>query len=102
MESLFENDEAYVQAEVKKKRTLVRDLSGRFCTPEKRRMEVLERENKILRRKAEMYERSWFAAIHKAIRLEREKEEICNDLKECKKQLREYAKGRKRKADKKR
>ena len=42
---LFDNDEAYMMAEVKKKRKLVRNREGRFCSEEQKRIERIEHEN---------------------------------------------------------
>ena len=87
MVGLFDNDEAYQQAVVKPKRKLVRNLAGRFCTPEERRMEELEKENRILKGKAEMYKRNWFAESSRATRKDRENRELKMRLEICQKDL---------------
>lgn len=95
MTGLFDNDEAYQQAIVKPKRKLVRNLAGRFCTEEERRMEQLEKENRILKLKLEVFKRNWFSESSRATRKDRENKElrtrleICqNDLKKLKKSVR--------------
>lgn len=92
MNGLFDNDEAYQQAVVKPKRKLLRNLSGRFCTEEERRMEMLEKENRILKGKAEMYMRNWFAESGRASRKDRENRELKNKLEICLKELKKYRK----------
>ena len=98
MNGLFDNDIAYQEAVVRPKRKLVRNLSGRFCTEEERRMEVLEKENRILKRKAEMYMRNWFSESDRATRKDRENHELKNKLEICQKELKKLRKAtRKRK-----
>ena len=87
MIGLFDNDEAFQQAVVKPKRKLVRNLSGRFCTEGERRMEVLEKENRILKRKVEMYMRNWFSESERATRKDRENRELKMRLEICQKDL---------------
>jgi len=87
MNGLFDNDEAFREAVVKPKRKLVRNLSGRFCTEEERRMEMLEKENRILRRKAEMYMRNWFSESDRASRKDRENHELKEKLEICQREM---------------
>ena len=87
MNGLFDNDEAFREAVVKPKRKLVRNLSGRFCTEEERRMEMLEQENRILRRKAEMYMRNWFSESDRASRKDRENHELKEKLEICQREM---------------
>lgn len=87
MNGLFDNDEAFREAVVKPKRKLVRNLSGRFCTEEERRMEMLEKENRILRRKAEVYMRNWFSESDRASRKDRENHELKEKLEICQREM---------------
>lgn len=92
MIGLFDNDEAFLQAVVKPKRKFVRNLSGRFCTAEEQRMEVLEKENRILKRKVEMYMRNWFSESERATRKDRENHELKMRLEICQKDLKKLEK----------
>ena len=87
MNGLFDNDEAYQQAIVKPQRKLVRNLSGRFCTPEERRIEMVEKENRVLRHKVEMYKRNWFSESDRATRKDRENMELKMRLEICQSDL---------------
>lgn len=78
---LFDNDEAYRQAVVRKKRKLVRNAAGRFCTEEERETERIRKENVILKRKAEMYRHNWFSESDRASRLDRENHRLKELLK---------------------
>lgn len=92
MNGLFDNDEAYQQAIVKPKRKLVRNLSGRFCTPEERRIEMVEKENRVLRHKVEMYKRNWFSESDRATRKDRENLELKTKLEMCQKYIKKLRK----------
>lgn len=92
MNGLFDNDEAFQQAVVKPKRKLVRNLQGRFCTKEERRMEELEKENRILKYKAEIYKNNWFSESNRASRMDRENKELKMRLEICQKDLKKHEK----------
>lgn len=92
MLGLFDNDEAFQQAVVKPKRKLVRNLHGRFCTKEERRMEELEKENRILKHKAEIYKRNWFSESERATRKDRENNELKMRLEICQSDLKKLQK----------
>ena len=92
MNGLFDNDEAFQQAVVKPKRKLVRNLQGRFCTKEERRMEELEKENRILKHKAEIYKNNWFSESNRASRMDRENKELKMRLEICQKDLKKHEK----------
>jgi hypothetical protein len=81
MSGLFDNDEAYMQAAVRKVRTFVRNSAGRFCTEEERENERIRRENAVLRHKVEMYRRNWFSVSDRASRLDRENHRLKELLK---------------------
>ena len=100
MSGLFDNDEAYIQAEVKKKRKLVRNRSGRFCSEDEKRIERIEHENEVLRHRSRYYYANWMAVGDRAVRLDRENHELRKELKECKKLLKEHEKRTKRKVGK--
>lgn len=82
MSGLFDNDEAYMQAVVKKRRKLVRNKSGQFCTEEELMVEKTQRENAILKRNCEKYYHNWMAVADRAIRLERENYKLKEKIKE--------------------
>lgn len=82
MSGLFDNDEAYMQAVVKKRRKLVRNKSGQFCTEEYLTVEKTQRENTILKRNCEKYYHNWMAVADRAIRLERENYKLKEKIKE--------------------
>ena len=94
---LFDNDEAYQMAEVKKKRKLVRNRAGRFCSEEEKRIERIERENIILKRNAEIYYHNWQAVADRAIMLDRRNHDMKNEIDELKKKIKQYEKRLKRK-----
>lgn len=102
MAGLFDNDEAFMQAEVKKKRKLVRNRKGRFCSEEQKRIEQIEHENVVLKRKAEMFFRNWQAVGDRAIRLDRENHDLKNKIKELNDTIKEYGKSKKTKRPAKR
>ena len=97
MTGLFDNDEAFQQAVVKPKRKLVRNLAGRFCTAEELRMEKLEKENRILKHKAETYKRNWFSESERATRKDRENHELKMRLEICQNDLNKLKKPVKKK-----
>lgn len=97
MVGLFDNDEAYQQAVVKPKRKLVRNLSGRFCTPEERRMELVEKENVVLRHKVELYKRNRFSESDRATRKDRENYELLSRLRSCQEELKKLRRAVKKK-----
>lgn len=94
---LFDNDEAYLMAEVKKKRKLVRNREGRFCSEEQKRIERIEHENIVLKRNAEIYFHNWQAVGDRAVRLDRENHALKGEILEMKKKIKEYEKRLKRK-----
>lgn len=102
MAGLFDNDEAFIHAEVKKKRKLVRNREGRFCSEEQKRIEQIEHENIVLKRKAEMFFRNWQAVGDRAIRLDRENHALKGEILEMKNKIKEYGKTKKTKRSAKR
>lgn len=88
MSGLFDNDPVFKQGKVTMKSELVRNSRGQFCTKEEKRIEGIEKENRILKRKAEMYLRNWQVIGHRAARLDRENHKLKEELESCKKELR--------------
>lgn len=84
MSGLFDNDPVFMQGKVTVKSELMRNSRGQFCTKEEKRIEGIEKENRILKRKAEMYLRNWQAIGHRAARLDRENHELRDEIKELK------------------
>lgn len=100
MNGLFDNDPAFKDGVVKKKRKLVRNSAGQFCTEEDLRVERIQRDNVILKRKVELFYRNWIAVGQRAARLDRENHELRDEIKELKTKIKKYEKRPKRKTAK--
>lgn len=92
MSGLFDNDEAYMQALVKKRHKLVRNKLGQFCTEEKLMVERTQRDNIVLKRNCEKYYHSWMAAAGRVVRLDRENHELLEKINELRKIVKDYEK----------
>lgn len=86
MSGLFDNDPVFLDVRVSKPLP-VRNRAGRFCTKEQKHTEEVERENRILKRNAELYRRNWFSESDRATRKDRENFELKNKLKLCQEEL---------------
>ena len=97
MNGLFDDDPAFKVGKVTMKSKMVRNRRGQFCTEEQKRVEDTMRENQILKRKAEMYLRNWQVVGRRSARLDRENNELREQIKELKDKIKKYEKRPKRK-----